>query len=80
MNEYVTMMKYLYPDNYLPRIIKNKTDLLADYRSISNYRSRAFNYQLEEEKTDFANATAAAPIFARSSALNTGEGHSSISF
>jgi hypothetical protein len=57
MEEYVSLMKYMYPADYLIRIIKNKTDLLSDYPAISNYRSRAFNYKLEEEEIDYENAT-----------------------
>jgi|GEM_PF-358735 len=53
MSEYVTLMKYMYPGDYLVRIIKNKTDLLSDYRAISNNRGRAYNYKLEEEGKDY---------------------------
>ena len=56
MNEYVSLMKYLYPGDYLIRIIKNKTDLLSDYPAISNNRARAYNYKLEEEGVDYENA------------------------
>lgn len=52
MDEYVSLMKYMYPDDYLIRLIKNKTDLLADYPAISNNRARAYNYKLEVEATD----------------------------
>lgn len=57
MTEYVSLMKYLYPDNYLIRIIKNKTDLLSDYPAISNHRARAYNYKLEEEGVDYEKET-----------------------
>src|SRR4030095_3083401 len=53
MNEYVSLMKYMYPKDYLQRIIKNKTDLLSDYISISKNRGKAYNYKLEEECWDF---------------------------
>jgi len=52
MSEYAAMMKYMYPHDYLFRIIKNKTDLLADYPEISGNRGKAFNYQLESEGID----------------------------
>ncbi len=55
MTEYGTLMKSMYPDNYLIRIIRNKADLLSDYRAISNYRARAYNYKLEEECRDYEN-------------------------
>jgi hypothetical protein len=55
MDEYVALMKYLYPDNYLSRVIKNKTDLLADYTAISNGRFKAYNYRLHEEETNYEN-------------------------
>ena len=57
MSEYVSLMKYIYPDDYLIRVIKNKTDLLADYPAISNNRARAYNYKLEEEGVDYENKT-----------------------
>jgi hypothetical protein len=57
MEEYVSLMKYMYPNDYLIRIIRNKTDLLSDYPAISNYRSRGFNYKLEEEEIDHENAS-----------------------
>jgi len=57
MDEYVSLMKYLYPSDYLSRVIKNKTDLLSDYPAISNNRARAYNYKLEEEGTDYVNQT-----------------------
>jgi hypothetical protein len=47
----------MYPRDYLIRILKNKTDLLSDYPAISNYRARAYNYKLEEEKIDYENAS-----------------------
>lgn len=53
MNEYVSLMKYMYPKDYLERIIKNKTDLLSDYIAISKNRGKAYNYKLEEECWDF---------------------------
>jgi hypothetical protein len=52
MTEYVSLMKYLYPSDYLLRVIKNKTDLLSDYPAISNNRARAYNYKLEVEAVD----------------------------
>lgn len=55
INEYTSLMKYIYPDDYLIRIIKNKTDLLADYPAISNNRAHAYNYKLEEEAIDYEN-------------------------
>jgi len=57
MDEYVSMMKYMYPEDYIMRVIKNKTDLLADYPAISNYRMRAYNYKLEEEEIDYEMAS-----------------------
>jgi hypothetical protein len=57
MDEYESLMKYMYPDDYVIRVIKNKTDLLADYPAISNYRMRAYNYKLEEEEFDYENAS-----------------------
>ncbi|HWI93200.1 MAG TPA: hypothetical protein VNT20_18105 [Flavisolibacter sp.] len=52
MNEYSSLMKYLYPKDYAKRIIKNKTDFLADYVAISKNRGKAYNYKLEEECWD----------------------------
>lgn len=51
--QYDLMMKYLYPKDYLTRVIKNKTDFLADYLCISNNRAKAYNYKLKEEGEDF---------------------------
>ncbi len=53
MNEYVSLMKYMYPTDYLIRVMKSKTNLLSDYPMISNNRARAFNYKLEEESMDY---------------------------
>lgn len=50
--QYDSLMKYLYPKDYLSRVIKNKTDLLADYIAISKNRGTAYNYKLEEECWD----------------------------
>jgi len=55
MNEYSALMKYIYPHDYLNRIIKNKTAVLADYPEISCNRGKAFNYQLEFEGWDYPN-------------------------
>ena len=52
MNEYTSLMRFLYPKDYLKRIIKNKTDLLADYIDISKNRGTGYNYKLEEEWLD----------------------------
>ncbi|HEY5969971.1 MAG TPA: hypothetical protein VIU35_18445 [Chitinophagaceae bacterium] len=52
LNEYSSLMRFLYPKDHLKRIIKNKTDLLSDYISISKNRGRAYNYKLEEECLD----------------------------
>ena len=51
--EYDLMMKYLYPKDYLTRVIKNKTDFLADYPCIGSNRAKAYNYKLKEEGEDF---------------------------
>ena len=53
--EYDSMMKYLYPKEYLKKILKNKTDFLADYPGISGNRGKAYNYKLEEEGYDDTN-------------------------
>jgi uncharacterized protein YegP (UPF0339 family) len=57
MNEYVSLMQYMYPDDYLLKVMKSKSDILSDYPAISNYRSKAYNYKLEEEEWNYENAT-----------------------
>jgi len=52
MSEYLSLIKNMYPNDYLLRIIKNKTDLLSDYPAISNNRGKGYNYKLREEAID----------------------------
>lgn len=57
MDEYTELMKYMFPNDYLPRVIKNKTDLLADYTAISRDRGQGYNYDLTEEGIDYKKTT-----------------------
>jgi uncharacterized protein YegP (UPF0339 family) len=50
--DYDSIMKYLYPKDYLKKGLKNKTDFLADYPCISGNRARAYNYKLQAEGED----------------------------